>query len=98
MLTALLELRWEELPPPCRTWVRPPRMDWPAIGGVLCSRPAEWAVVAVLPTAAAAARMAHQIRNDDIPSLEVRGVFEAAARTVGQEHRVYARYMGGEDW
>lgn len=86
------------------SWEQPPagrdkpitRTAWGPIVAELRTRPGEWAVVAVKPTAAAAATVAAHMRRGIYTGMS-RGEFEAMARTVDGEYRVYARYVGTGD-
>lgn len=81
-------------------WEDPPRrggegVDWAVVGAELKTRPGEWAHVATYQSSNAAAVVTYQI-NSRIkhPRLLALGAFEAKARTVDGDHRVYARYVG----
>ena len=83
-------------------WENPPRADayrvkydWAAIGDVLQKKPGKWAVVAVYETVARAAVQANAIRAGSVAAMRPAGTFDAMARTVDGECRVYARYVGG---
>ncbi len=81
-------IRWEE-PPGIKGG---PVHDWAAIAAALRSRPGQWAVVAVCRNQATAGSTAQGVRRG---KYEVLGPgFEAKARTVDGEPRVYARYVG----
>jgi hypothetical protein len=67
-----------------------------AITDALRARPGEWGIVKVAITASAARAAAFQIRNGMIMAYAPEGAYEAAARDVEGEHRVYARFVGGE--
>jgi hypothetical protein len=85
------DLQWEAPPP------RPDRQnrDWPAIATALKGRPGDWLVAATCPTVNTAAVIAHHVRAGKYPA--VAEGFEAVARTVYGEHRVYVRYVGRGD-
>lgn len=85
------EVRWEQPPPSGND-----RYDWAAIGAQLVARPGEWAMVAVARNVGTSSQMAKKIRTSDYHPLAALGRFEAVARTVDGEPRVYARYIGGE--
>lgn len=57
-----------------------------------------WAVIATYPKHdnGAASGMAQAIRQGKTEACAPRGSFEAVTRTVGEELRVYVRYIGGE--
>lgn len=82
-------LRWEEPP---ATSDRPVRLlDYEGIAHDLRERPGEWALVAVGP--------GHTGTAGHISSARARcfkpaGSFEARRQQVGEEIRVYARYVG----
>lgn len=56
--------------------------------------PGEWAHVATKRTSRLAGSHAHDIRRATLAAYRPAGSFEAVARTVDGEHRVYARYVG----
>ncbi|GAU66688.1 hypothetical protein SSP35_03_03360 [Streptomyces sp. NBRC 110611] len=62
----------------------------------LRERPGEWAVVRRTETSDQAGAAAQAIRDGRLRAYRPTGAFEATARTVVGEHRVYARYVGGE--
>lgn len=84
-------IRWEEPPPRRHGQVH----DWAAIGEKLRSKPNEWAVVAVCLNQATAGSTARYVREGKYQKLGPG--FDAVARTVNGEARVYARYVGGDD-
>lgn len=91
------DIVFEDPPAPCRSWTMRQRIDWTAVGDTLSGKPGQWAKIAVLDDVTKAGRYANRIRSGLIDSLQpYGGLFEAAARTVEGEHRVYARYVGGE--
>jgi hypothetical protein len=90
------KLRWEDPPTLRRSGPRPAGLDWLAIAAALRARPTRWAIVCVEPDRASAGQTAHRIKIGHIQSFYPAGRFEAKARTVGDECRVYARYIGGE--
>jgi hypothetical protein len=75
------------------TWEEPPVYDDPTtltraeIGKTLDSRPGRWAIVARADRAARAAAMVERINS----GREYGSGYDAIARQVGPEHRVYAR-------
>jgi hypothetical protein len=83
-------IRWEDPPPGKYS----PEYDWPAIAKALSSAPGTWALVAVCPNTGTAGSTARHIRNGAYQALRTVGKFEATARTVRGEARVYARYVG----
>jgi len=64
------------------------------IARALRGRPSEWAVVQRVASIARAASAAQAIRSAKLNAYEPAGAFQAVARTVEGEHRVYARYIG----
>lgn len=91
-------ITFEDLPPAPRGGRNPSELNLD-IAARLKEKPGEWAHVRTRTTATRAASMAHHIRVGTSPCFRPKGAFEAAARLVGDEHRVYARYVGerGED-
>jgi hypothetical protein len=63
----------------------------------LRERPEEWAIVGVYAHSGSAGAVALQVRKGSIAAYEPAGAFEAKARTVNGEARVYARYVGDPD-
>lgn len=64
----------------------------------LRARPGEWALLGRYVTGGVARQSAYEIRNALDPKdqpFAPAGAFEAEARTMFGEHRVYARYVGG---
>lgn len=68
--------------------------DWVAIASALKKRPNRWAIVAVCKNAPLAASTARYVRQSGYEALRLAGKFEAVARTVDGEYRVYARWVG----
>ncbi|AUG78072.1 hypothetical protein CFP65_3271 [Kitasatospora sp. MMS16-BH015] len=64
------------------------------IARALRGRPSEWAVVQRAASIGRAASAAQAIRSARLHAYEPAGAFQAVARTVQGEHRVYARYVG----
>lgn len=60
----------------------------------LRERPGEWAVIGTYAHSGSASAVALQVRKGAIPAYEPAGTFEAKARTVDREARVYARFVG----
>lgn len=83
-------IRWED-PPTTKGMAA---HDWPAIGAALAEQPGQWALVVVCPNGATAGSTARHVRDGKYAALNAYGRFEAHSRTVGGEHRVYARYVG----
>lgn len=82
------ELLWEQ-PPPRHNG---PKYDWAEIGEALRSRPNEWAMVGVFLNQPTAGCTARNIREGKYGALG--HGFDAKARTVDGQARVYARYTG----
>lgn len=80
-------LRWEDPPPRGGT----DRYDWDEIADDLKSRPGQSGLVAIAPNAATAGQMARRIREGMYEAM--RSGFDATARTVDGENRVYAWYV-----
>lgn len=91
-----------EDPPPTRRGHHTPTPRPTADTGAataLRARPGEWAVITVRTTAARttaarAAVYAYGVSRGMRHAYRPAGAFEAKARTVDGEHRVYARYVG----
>ena len=83
------EIRFEVPPLASRRFV-----DHAAVAAQLRARPGEWAPIGVYGTGGSAAAMAYSIKAGRIKPYAPKGSFEALARTVGDECRVYARYVG----
>lgn len=82
-------IRWED-PPDRRGQAH---YDWPAIAGALQGRPGAWALALVCPTREIAATTARYVRESHYEALQGEQ-YDAKARTVDGEFRVYARYLG----
>ncbi|MFC8945943.1 hypothetical protein [Streptomyces rochei] len=67
-----------------------------AIATQLRARPGQWAHVLTPPASGTATSMAYVIRAAKLTAYAPAGTFEAHARTVNGEHRVYARYVGDQ--
>lgn len=85
-----------EIPPSKSTPAAPKRSKHQTIAQALRKRPGEWARIDVKRTAQLASVTANQIRRAYLSAYEPTGSFEAIARTVNGEYRVYARYVGSE--
>ncbi|CAM5607805.1 hypothetical protein GCM10010329_17140 [Streptomyces spiroverticillatus] len=83
-------------PPPTKQ----PNTKHAVIADNLRRHPSVWGVVRRAATTTRAASAAQAIRDARLTSYAPVGSFEAVARTVVEggivEHRVYARYVGGE--
>lgn len=84
-------IRWEE--PPSRTRVGAPTQHRD-VANQLKANPGNWGIVAVYDKASTAGSIAAQIRAGSVNAYQPAGAFEAHARTVEGERRVYARYVG----
>lgn len=86
-----------ETPPPRQTG--PSSVDPRSIANartaeLLRDLPGEWAIVTTRATGNRAHTYAYGIRTGALHAYRPAGAFEAKARTVDGEHRVYARYVG----
>lgn len=63
----------------------------------LKGKPKEWGHILTYRTASTSASVAGQIRTGISKCWQPRGAFEAIAKKVDGEYRVYARYVGGGD-
>jgi hypothetical protein len=63
----------------------------------LKAKPQEWAVVGVYGGAESAGSTARQIRRARLGAYQPAGSFEAEARVVDNEARVYARFVGEKE-
>jgi hypothetical protein len=91
-VTILSRLRFEQ--PPAKTYRTANISESEKAANKLRQRPDEWACIAIYDKGPTANTFAHQIRHGQIPAFKPEGSFEATARAVGNEHRVYARYVG----
>ena len=85
----MTELRWED-PPLSRRGLN---AWWQEAAAKLRAKPGTWAILCVVATLRRAQHLAWRIRDGRLVNFG-KGKFEAVARTVDDEHRVYARYMG----
>jgi len=89
-------IRWEAPPP--RNVSAGGRgkagIDWGPIAAELRSRPGEWALAVTFEAGNLAAQIARLIRRADMTVFGPAGSFEATARKVDGEGRVYVRYVG----
>ncbi|MFD5709546.1 hypothetical protein ACFWHW_03975 [Streptomyces pharetrae] len=65
-----------------------------AFAAALRGRPGHWALLGQYPTSNTARQTAYEIRRSMKTGFDCGG-FEAEARTLFGEHRVYVRYAGG---
>jgi hypothetical protein len=82
--------RFED-PPPARDSRRGMQQE---AAKLLRETPGKWAVVTLCSNGGSARSMARTIRQGATKTWLPVGDFEAVARTVDGEHRVYARYLG----
>lgn len=92
---------WEDPPPVVKdaggSWVKV--HDWESIAADLKSRPGRWAIATVCRNRGVASQVANAVRTGEYEVLRRQGPFEAVARQVDGEARVYARFLldpGGE--
>lgn len=64
------------------------------VAAQLKERPGEWARAGAYGSYGSSASMARHIRQGHLAAYRPQGAFEAVARTVDGEYRVYARYVG----
>jgi hypothetical protein len=88
----MTKLKFEEPPEPQRG--RASLEEQREFAKQLRARPGQWAVVTVRTTAAEAGQYAYTVRKGVRKLFQPAGTFEAVSRKVGDEHRVYARYVG----
>ena len=86
------EIRFEELPA-LRRGPATAGTKWARIAEQLRSRPGDWAHVLTANSVQGSGSMAYYLRRGG-PKAWPRGAFEAVARKVDGEYRVYARYIG----
>jgi hypothetical protein len=88
------ELKFETPPEKTRvTWGR-----HYLVAHELKAKPGEWAVVGVYNGPECAGSIARQIKGARLSAYQPAGSFEAEARTVDGEHRVYARFVGEKEY
>lgn len=95
-----MALIWEE-PPPCKKPQKAkspgrPASAWQEEAAQLRARSGSWARIGVKPTSHQAGNLAADIRSGRLGVFAPAGSFEAVARHVDGEYRVYARFVGGE--
>lgn len=66
------------------------------IAATLREHPGEWAHIDTKGTRGSAISTAYAIRNGRLRAYTPTGHYEATARTINGEFRVYARYTGGD--
>ncbi|UQA91617.1 hypothetical protein [Streptomyces halobius] len=89
----MVEIQFEE-PPAVPGAVRRPRGEHAEIAAELRKAPGQWALVGLQPTAKSAGSVSYAIRTAKLLAYDPPGSFEAVARTVDGEHRLYVRFMG----
>lgn len=92
----MVEIRFEELPGATGIGRRPNGRH-AQIAEALRERPGEWACIGVQDTARSAGSLAYAIRTGRLSAYLPAGAFEASARTVRREHRLYVRFVGKSD-
>lgn len=85
------DLRFDGPPPPRRVT---PKGHHDAVAKQLRAKPRQWAIIGTYAHGGSSSAVAHQVRRGLIPSYNPAGTFEAQARNVDGEARVYARYVG----
>ena len=88
----MTDLVFEE-PPPAMRGVRH-RSAHTGHAAKLREHPGKWARIVTANSRAAADSLAYQIKTGRLRAYLPSGHYEAVARTVDSEHRVYARYVG----
>lgn len=88
------EIRFEDPPPPCRSYPRAPEIDWTQVAAQLTRQPGVWARILLVDSSGSAAGIAQRIRDGRVETLAVRGRFDAKARRIRNEYRVYAVFQG----
>jgi hypothetical protein len=83
------ELKFEDPPPPKRA----PR-GFEEIAQKLKDSPGKWAVIAVYPDRSGAGSQRMRVTRGLTRPWQPAGDFEATARAIDGEYRLYARYMG----
>ncbi len=86
-----MTLHFED-PPPSRQYAG--RIDHAAAVAELKAQPGRWAVISKHRTAAAANTAAGRVKHGFPAVYKPAGAFDAVARTVKGEHRMYAKYRG----
>lgn len=83
-------IRWEA-PPPVRLGRQPSALDHEAIAAELRATPGEWGLIAV---GAVHSGITSAIETGRISPYRPAGSFQATRRQVGDEQRVYCRFVG----
>lgn len=93
MSTGLQVIRWEDPPPKSHV---PAVRDWSAVIAELRANPGAWALVHVVPKEQdrLIRLLRTQIAEGALLAFRPKGSFEAAGRVVGDETRLYARWVG----
>lgn len=87
------KVAWES--PPGGVAKKSQAQDHRALAQELRGRPGEWGHILTYNTSSSSATTANAIRQGSTAAWQPAGHYEAVARTVEGEHRVYARYTGG---
>lgn len=85
-------LTWEDPPPRRRDHTAQVRHQ--EVTRQLKESPGDWACVGTYETASTSASMAYLIRSGRLAAYRPAGAFQARARFVDEEYRVYAVYVG----
>lgn len=91
----MVDIRFEELPGAEKA-ARRPNGEHAQIAAELKARPEQWAHIGTQSSARSAGSLAYAIRHGRMNAYLPAGAFEATARTVGGEHRLYARFVGAQ--
>lgn len=89
------EMVWEE--PPRLPLEAAPRASHHALARQLRAKPGEWGRIGSYSSAESASATAYTVRHAKVTAWVPEGHYEAVARKVEGEYRVYARYVGGSD-
>lgn len=90
----MARIKWEE--PPGAKRGDGPRGKHFAIAAELRTRPGEWAHIVSYANQRTAGSVAYGIRNGLQRAYEPAGAYDAVSRSLGEEYRIYARYVGDE--
>ena len=88
----MTDLVFEE-PPPAARGARH-RSAHTGYAAQMREHPGQWARIVVANSRAAADSLAYQVKTGRLRAYLPSGSYEAVARTINGEHRVYARYIG----
>lgn len=87
--------KWEDPPPRRRTTEA--TQNHKEVADLLKTRPGTWRYILSYSAATTAGSVAQSIRTGHTSAWAPAGSFDAVARTVDGQHRVYARYIGGTE-